>query len=166
MAHPVRGDRGEAERVHQVQECPVAPFLRTPPVALHVDRDVLGAELLEYPGQSIRVGRLPEGLDPRKSDQAIDTTRQQLGGQSAGPLGDPFLHQGDQTTEVAVSLAALDEERQAPSSPERQLGADEGADARLLRSLEEAWSPRQRVAIDERQSRIVQLRGPGDQLLR
>ena len=135
-------------------------------MALHVDRDVPGAELLKQPGQAIRVRCLPERLDPGERDQTIDTTRQGFGRQDTGSFGDAFLHQGDQPTEVAISLPTLDEKGQAPSSGERQFSANEWTDTRLLRSLEKARSARQGVPIHERQSRIVQLRGSVDKVLR
>ena len=76
------------------------------------------------------------------------------------------LQTRDQPGEVAIAVAILDEHRQARAVVQRQLAADERADARVLRGPVEARRAVDAVAIDERQRRHLEPRGLAHERLR
>src|SRR5262249_54262214 len=72
----------------------------------------------------------------------------------------------DHATEVAVALAALDQQQQPAGVLDVDLGADQRAHAGALRGLEEARRAVDAAAIGERQRVAADLRGPLDQVFR
>ena len=67
VAHAVRGDRAQAQRVGQVEEGLVRGLLLPPAVPLHVEEDAAGPESLDDAGQPVGVsaGRPPRRSPPR-----------------------------------------------------------------------------------------------------
>src|SRR5207247_2393326 len=73
---------------------------------------------------------------------------------------------GEEPAEVPVAGAALDQEPEQPRACDRHLRADERAQARAARGLEEAWRAVDAAPIRERQHVVAERGGALDQILR
>src|SRR6185503_16283766 len=132
-------------------------------MALDVDREVLLAEDPKQRWKPIFVHR--ERLDAGQRDQPLDPAFQLVDPNPAFALLDAGLHCGDQLAEAAIARPALDQERQDSPTAQAQLGPDDGPDASLFRSFEEARGPGYRVTVDERQRVQAELRSAGHEIL-
>ena len=175
VAHPVGGDRLQAESVGQVEERLVRGLLLATAVPLHVEHHAAGAEGLDEAGQPIGVqhgsaprrpsGRPGQRLDARQGHQPLDEAVQHPEVEPSLPLRDAGLHPRDQPAEIPVAPLRLDEERQRAPVREAQRGADDRPQARGAGGLEEARGAGDAVAVHQGDGAVAEPGGPLHEVL-
>ncbi len=157
----------------------IATFLLRIEVALQIDVEAIGKEVLKKPdryreGSGFRV-RGSRGLQERsgistsKTDQAVGATLEVAPPLRAFALGGPQLGIGDGPAQIAIAAAVGGEQIHAAirsgAGGDMKLGADQRSQAGLDGSAMEPRRAVETIAIAERQSRLPERCRPRHKLL-
>jgi hypothetical protein len=171
----IGGDERQAEAGRPRAQPVVLRLLGAGQMALQLDVDVEAAvdgdQALEEiagalhvtPGQARR-HRAPGAA--READQPRRVLDEIVEGGCALALRCAHLDAGQEPTEVLVSLAVLDQEREPTAAVERHLGADDGLEAEARARAVELGRAVEAVGVDERHGGLLELRRPLGQGLR
>ena len=187
MAHVVRDRQPHALRSGEVSEKAIATLFLWIEMALQIDRQPLAEEALKTSEGRARALRIAPCRRSRErarraageAKQAFDVrheiverhSRRPLAAPSAGAwllagLVLPNFRSGEQPAKVLVAHAVLHQQQESPAGFEHDLGADERADACVLRRAKEARRSVHPVTVAEPERRIAEARRYLDEILR
>src|SRR5439155_24240932 len=161
------GDHGDAVCGGQVGQAAREPLPRALAVAVDVDREA-GTEDAVQPievGRAARARERPLGA-AGEAVEAAGVLLDLIPRDQRLTLRVPERARGEEPAEVAVAGAALDQEPELPRTRDRHLRADERADARAARGLEEARRAVDAAGVGECQRVVAERGGALDQILR